>query len=66
MAESQAGAIIAREVHGGFVQTTILLASKVDGPVESVLDTPRAMLAGLTAGVAIGLVMFVGKLLRRN
>jgi hypothetical protein len=35
-------------------------------PVESYLVTPRAVLAGLTAGVATGIVLLVGSLLSRR
>jgi hypothetical protein len=38
----------------------------VDGPVDTVLDTPRAILAGLTAGIAFGLVYLAGRLLVRR
>jgi hypothetical protein len=33
--------------------------------VEATLDTPRAMLAGLTAGVGIGLVLALFRLIGR-
>jgi hypothetical protein len=46
--------------------TVILLAREVHGPVETVLDTRGALLAGLVAGVAIGMVLYVGRLLSRR
>jgi hypothetical protein len=58
--------IIARQVNGGPIRPVVLLAGRVEGPVEPALDTPRALLAGLTAGVAFGLVMWLGRLLRRR
>jgi hypothetical protein len=46
--------------------TFVLLAREVNGPVETVLDTRGAVAAGLVAGIAIGLVLFVGGLLTRR
>ena len=61
---SQAQAIVARQVTAPSIRTGVLLASKVEGNVEAVLDTPRALLAGLAAGVAFGLVSVIGKIIR--
>jgi hypothetical protein len=58
--------VIARQVSGGPIRPLVLLAGKVDGPVEPTLDTPRAVLAGLSAGVAFGLVLWLEKLLSRK
>jgi len=63
---SQAGLLIANEVKSDSIKTGILLAGKVEGPVETYLDTPRTILAGLSAGVAVGLVLFVGQLLSKR
>jgi hypothetical protein len=46
--------------------TFVLLAREVNGPVETVLDTRGAVAAGLVAGIAIGLVLFLGGLLTRR
>jgi len=62
----QSGLLVAGEVTSETVKATIFLAGNVEGNVETVLDTPRAMLAGLTAGVAVGLVLFIGQLLTRR
>lgn len=58
--------VVARQVTGGPIHTAVLLAGKVEGPVEPVLDTPRALLAGLSAGIAIGLVWWLRSLLSRE
>jgi hypothetical protein len=60
------GLLMTRELHGEAIQSTILLSGKVEGDVQTVLDTPRAMLVGLTAGIAIGLVFLVGGLLLKR
>ena len=62
--EAETVAVIAREVHAPTIHTSLLLANKVEGNVETVLDTPRALLAGLTAGIAFGLVSVIGKIIR--
>jgi len=63
---AKAGLLAARHVKGENLQTTILVTGKVDGQVTAVLDTPRAVLAGLVAGIAAGMVIFAGKLLTKS
>jgi hypothetical protein len=60
--DTQTALMVARQVQGA-ARSTILIAGQVEGPVQTTLDTPRAILAGLTAGIAVGLVLFVGRLL---
>jgi hypothetical protein len=43
-----------------------LIARNVQGPVETILDTRGAAVAGLLAGLAIGMVLLSGSLLRRR
>jgi hypothetical protein len=61
--DSLSGILVGRQVQGEKIKTSVLLASKVEGEVETTLDTPRALLAGLTAGVALGLVLWLGQLI---
>lgn len=61
--DAQAGLVIAQEIRNGPVKSVVLLAQNVEGPVETVLDTPQAILAGLVSGVAIGLVLTIFNLL---
>jgi len=61
--DAQAGLIVARDIQGGPVKSVILIAQNVEGPVETVLDTPQAILTGLVSGIAIGLVLTVFNLL---
>ena len=44
-----AGVVITRNMRGENIRTGVLLTGQIDGNVETILDTPRAMLAGLTA-----------------
>jgi hypothetical protein len=66
LTNSATGMLVANEVRGDSIRSGVLLTSRVTGNVETVLDTPRAMLAGLTAGIATGLVIFMGTLLTRR
>ncbi len=60
---SRAGVIVAREASGGPYHTTILLAGRVDGLVETQVDTPRAILIGITAGLGLGLIYLIQRLI---
>jgi hypothetical protein len=44
----------------------ILLSQRVNGNVETVLDTRGTLLAGLTAGMTVGLLFLVGKMIKGN
>jgi hypothetical protein len=61
-----AGVLVAREVHGTTLRTAVLLAGKVDGKVETLLDTVGAIGAGLAAGVGIGLILSIARVLRKR
>ncbi len=64
---TQVGLVVARQVQsGGALRTTVLLAGHVDGPVETLFNTSQALLAGLTSGVAVGLVLYVFGLLGKR
>jgi hypothetical protein len=60
------GLLVAQQVRGGSIKTAVLLAGQVDGPVETSLDTPRALLAGLAAGIGAGLVLLIGSLAKQR
>jgi hypothetical protein len=64
MKDSQAVVVVARDVVAKEIKPFILLAGKVDGPVQTTLDTPRALLAGLAAGLGVGIVFWFQKMLR--
>jgi hypothetical protein len=63
MNSSQAGVVVANEVNSENSSSVILLTRTVNGSVQTTLDTRQAALAGLVAGVAVGMVLFVGNLL---
>jgi len=64
--DTHAGVAIGRSVEMKDSSALLVLAGEVHGSVEPILDARRAALAGLVAGVAVGLVLFVGSLLTRN
>ncbi len=67
MAEgSTVGILSAGKVSAEKVRTVLLLAGKVEGPVETVLDNRRILLASLVAGIATGGVLLLGKFLFRR
>ena len=57
------GLLVAQEVHANPLHAFVVLAGKTDGQIETTLDTHGAILAGLIAGIACGLVSLVGRLL---
>ena len=59
MNQSQAGVIVAREMKGDKIQAVILVAAKVNGPVETKLDTRNALLVGAIAGAIIGIFISI-------
>jgi len=62
----RAGLIVADRIQADRNSSVILLSREVHGNVETVLDTRGAALAGIAAGVAVGLVLFAGSLLTRR
>lgn len=63
---ARVGLAAAREVRGGRVDTIVLLAGNVEGEVHTVVDTRRAVIAGLVAGLFSGLILLVGRIAFRR
>lgn len=61
-----AGVIVANTLNAANSRSLVTIAGTINGPVETVLDTRGALLAGLSAGVAIGLIFFLRSLGRRG
>lgn len=61
-----AAVLLSNEIRGESIRSAILLANQVEGEVVTLLDTPRAVLAGMVSGIAVGLVLLVGRLLIRG
>ena len=66
MNQSHSGVIVAREMHGDRIQSVILIAGKVNGPVETKLDMRNALILGATAGAFFGLVISLLRLMTRK
>jgi hypothetical protein len=64
MRESRSGIILAREVHGSKVHTVFLISSRMDAPVETVVEPRSIALFGAAAGLAFGMVYGLFRWLR--
>jgi hypothetical protein len=65
-AGSQTGILISNKVSGGQIRTVFLVASQVEGPVETQLDTRQVALASIIAGLVCGIAIMVGQILFRH
>jgi hypothetical protein len=61
---SNAGLVVAREVHGGKMHTVFLLTTRMDAPVETVVEPRSIALFGAAAGLTFGLVYSLFRWLR--
>jgi hypothetical protein len=66
LTNASAGVLITRNAELTNSRTTLLLASQVSGTVDTLLDTRGAALAGLAAGLGVGIVLLAGSLLKRR
>lgn len=64
MHESRAGVLIAREVHGAKIHTVFLIATRMDAPVETVVEPRSIALFGAVAGLTFGVVYGLFRWLR--
>lgn len=60
------GLTAAREVRGERVESIVLLASRVEGEVHTVVDARGAVIAGLVGGLFAGLILLVGRIAFRR
>jgi hypothetical protein len=65
-AEIRSGVVAGQEVQANHVRTGLLLASHVDGPVETLLDQRTALTLGVAFGLVSGLLSLVRALLVRR
>jgi hypothetical protein len=61
---SSSGIVIAREVHGAKIKTVFLIASRLDAPVETVVEPRSIVLFGAAAGLVFGLIYGMFRWLR--
>ena len=65
--ECRTGFLVAREVHGGRIHSAVMLAGRVDGPIETVVDARKALIIGAVAGIVMGVIVGFFKLfIQRN
>ncbi|MFZ5918143.1 MAG: hypothetical protein ACOYZ7_14465 [Chloroflexota bacterium] len=60
------GVVVGQEVHAGRVRAGLLLARRVEGPVETTLDQRGALTLGVALGLVFGLLSLVRALLVRR
>lgn len=66
LGNTYAGLVAGREVRGERIETLILLGNRIEGNVQTVVDTRGALLAGLTGGLVTGLMLLMGRLMFRR
>ena len=66
MNQGQSGIIVAKEMHGDKIQSVILIAGKVNGPIETKLDMRNALMLGAVAGACLGIVISLLRLMTRK
>ena len=65
-ANVRAGVVVTQHVELEDARTLVLLSREIHGTVETVLDTRGAALAGIAAGLGVGLMLIIGGLLGRR
>lgn len=66
LTDSRNGVVISREVTGSQVNAVVLLASQVNGPVETLIDQRGLVLIGIVAGAVLGTVFSLFRLFKRR
>jgi hypothetical protein len=66
LGNTYAGLVAGREVHGEKIETLVLLGSRVEGNVRTLLDTRQALLAGLAGGLVMGVFLSMARWLFRR
>lgn len=66
LGNTYAGVVAAREVRGERIETIFLFGNHVEGEVHTVLDSRKALFAGLIGGMVAGLILLVGRVLFRR
>jgi len=64
--DSKVGLLVGREIHGNKISSVIMIAGKIDGPVETVVDQRGLVMVGIAAGVAFGVVTALFRYLNKN
>ncbi len=62
--EGPIGLLVSREVKGTKIKAVILLAGETHAPVETIVDQRSVALFGLAAGIAMGLVFSLFRLIK--
>ncbi|HEX9117669.1 MAG TPA: hypothetical protein VGA61_16485 [Anaerolineae bacterium] len=57
--KGMAGLVAGQEVRGDQMRTVLLVAGRVEGEVQTSLDTQQTILAGLIAGLVAGAILLL-------
>jgi hypothetical protein len=60
LGNTYAGLVAGREVRGDRIESLVMLASRVDGEVHTMMDTRGAVIAGMVWGLITGIVILLG------
>lgn len=64
LTDSRAGVVVAREVKSNHIQSVLLIAGKVEGPVEVLVDYRSIAIFGAVVGAILGVFFSLFRLLR--
>jgi len=63
---ARTGILVGRNVQTQGTRTLLLMAGKVEGPVEGLMDTRRILLSSVIAGIMAGVILLLGRFLFRR
>lgn len=64
LADTRAGVIVTNQLTSNHIQSVVVIANHINGPVEVFADRRSIALFGILAGLALGIVFSVFRLLR--
>jgi len=62
LGNTYAGLVAGGQVQGERIETLILLGNRIEGDVQTVVDTRSALIAGTVGGLLAGIVLLIGRL----
>lgn len=61
LGNTYAGMVAGQNVRGERIETLVLLSNRVEGDVQTIVDTRGALIAGMVGGLLAGIFMLVGR-----
>ena len=62
LGNTYAGVVVGNEVRGERIDTLFLFSNRVEGDVQTVVDTRGALIAGMVGGLLTGIILLIGRL----